>query len=368
MAWLPYAKRMKFTIDHTLVSADLTDQPHKIWLSADSGVSHADFTAFFAEMTDANKLKISCTTYDGTTEFYVEVVSWDAANKVAELYGDIPAVSTAGDTDIYLYFDSRQLDNSTYVGVTGSTPAKAVWDSNFKAVYHMNDGADNAHIYDSTANENHGTKTGANEPLMVDGLKGKAQSFDGVNGYLIVSTNIISTPDAFTAESLWQRLGNSGGSTSSDYHAITTAMNGHGNNRMIVAKSGTPLVSQSSNTGGNYSAPNYIISTTAWDYIIDAWNGATVYAAYNGIYNLGTNTTGSLNSGSTKLQIGRNPTVNYWYSNGIIDELRISSIARDPAYIKLTNYSERDTAGSWGTEEQNPRNKLWWILQELGIL
>jgi hypothetical protein len=354
MAWLAYAKRIPYVIDHTLVDADLTFQPHKLWLSADSGVGHADFTAFFAVMTDANKLKIAVTTSDGTTECYVEVASWDAANNIAELYVNIPAVSTAGDTTLYIYYDDRQADNSTYVGVTGSVPGKAVLDANFAAVYHMNDSPADAHlILDSTTNGNTGTKLDSTEPVEAAGLKGKAQSFDGSNDYIIVPDSVsLNTVNSFTVsvmanyDGLPQKaiLVFKGVSYNPTY-AIGDMNNSRSTVPYYWTKGGTRSISES----------GIDISTATTTDLTLVYNGTSLK-----LYKDGTDTSINNNVSApldtmTHLYIGKRNQDAYGYFKGLIDEIRISSIARPAAYIHLTDHSERDTAGSWGTEEKRPQ-------------
>ena len=83
------------------------------------------------------------------------------------------------DTILYLYYDADHADNSTYVGVPNSVVAESVWDANFVLVDHMKDGAGNNSTYDSTSNDNDGTKDGANTPEEeADGKTGYAQDFE----------------------------------------------------------------------------------------------------------------------------------------------------------------------------------------------
>ena len=155
-----FSKMLQITLDHTKVTTLLTDYPAMVYLSAASGQNPDDVSCVFDELqADANRLKIRITTTDGT-ECYVEVDQWDDANEKAWLHVKVPSISSSEDTVLLLYYDSLAADNTTYVGDTNSSAAENVWDSDFKAVYHMSDGADNAHIYDSTSNNNDGTKKG----------------------------------------------------------------------------------------------------------------------------------------------------------------------------------------------------------------
>lgn len=185
MAWLgTWAKRVKLTIDSGDIDANLSDFPILIYISASSGRNSDDISFVFDELTaDANRKKIAVTKSDGTTELYVEIEQWDDGNEKAWLWVKVSGVDSIGagsDTDLYLYYDSAHADNDTYVGDTNSAVSENVWDANFKLVYHMRDGADNEHVYDSTTNDNDGTKGAAGEPTLDSGGQvNEAQNYDG---------------------------------------------------------------------------------------------------------------------------------------------------------------------------------------------
>ena len=122
------------TIDHTEIDSALTDFPLMVNLSSSSGTGSLDSTAIFDEL-GSSSLKIKA--MSGATECYIEIETWDSTTEKAVLWVKIPSISSTVDTEIVLSYDSTWSDNSSYVGVTGSTPGKAVWDSNFVAVYHM---------------------------------------------------------------------------------------------------------------------------------------------------------------------------------------------------------------------------------------
>lgn len=69
-----------------------------------------------------------------------------------------------------------------YIGLTGSAPAKAVWDDQYRAVYHMaqDPSVGGACVLDSTAFANHGTPMGG----MVDN-GGRGITFDGTTDYIL---------------------------------------------------------------------------------------------------------------------------------------------------------------------------------------
>ena len=140
--------KIKLTIDSSKVDEDLTNFPVLITLSSGTGITGYDTTAVFDELTTVygsyvNRKKIAVTTtISGVeTELYVEIERWDdttaSGNEQAWLWTKVPTIVSGTNTILYLYYDSNHTTNSGYVGDTGETPAQNVWDSNFKAVYHL---------------------------------------------------------------------------------------------------------------------------------------------------------------------------------------------------------------------------------------
>jgi len=164
-------RKLKLTIDHTKIDSDLTDFPVLVKLTS----SNFDFSK-----SNSDGYDIRFTSSDGTTLLKYERERHDSTNQVAEYWVKIPSVSSSADTEFYIYY--RTDDTAD-----GADPTN-VWDSNFKAVYHLKD-LTTSSVEDSTANDNDGTKKGTNEPTEVDGKIDKAQNFDGSDDY-------ISAPDS----------------------------------------------------------------------------------------------------------------------------------------------------------------------------
>src|SRR6056297_3291 len=135
MGWLSnWAYRRKITIDNTNIDSDLTHFPVPVPLGTSVGMSDQDVTDIFTEVGD-DYSKIAVTMADGETQLYVEVEQWDATNNKGLLWvsRDTWSVLSGSDTEIYLYFDSEALDNTTYVGIPGNQTE--VWNSIFESVY-----------------------------------------------------------------------------------------------------------------------------------------------------------------------------------------------------------------------------------------
>ena len=191
--WLPgWANRIQLAIDHTRVASPLPNLPVLIRVSASSGTNSADVSSVFSTL-GSNSQKIAVTTADGTTQTYVEIVRWDSAARQAYLWTSVPTISSTTDTVLFFYYDNSQVNNTTYVGATGSAAAQNVWDDNFVSVWHLAQNGSGAagEFIDSTKSRRNGqggSGLGYGTPsLTTSGAPmGVAQVFNGSNNYINV--------------------------------------------------------------------------------------------------------------------------------------------------------------------------------------
>ncbi len=160
--------RQQITIDHSKISATLTDFPIYVNL-ADLG---PDF--FSVVKSDGSDIRI--TSVDGTTELAREVVSVDKVGQTGELYFKAPSLSHVNDSIFYVYYGNI---SATEPAVTDPNGRNAVWSNQFKAVYHMGQG----NAVDSTGNGHDGTNHGTGS---ASGQLGVARSFNGVSDYITI--------------------------------------------------------------------------------------------------------------------------------------------------------------------------------------
>jgi len=197
-SWLgSWAKRIKLTIDSSKISSSLTNFPVAVLISDASGTNSHDVTAIFDEL-GANNLKMAVTTDDGLTQTYAEIAYWNTTSERGEVHVLLPSISSSADTVFYLYFDSSQSDNSTYIGVTGATAAEYVWDTaGFEAVYHMCQDPSGS-LLDSTSNGHDGTFYGSMDSNdLVESPKGMALDFDGSDDYITIPNSNLLDPDQY---------------------------------------------------------------------------------------------------------------------------------------------------------------------------
>jgi hypothetical protein len=174
-------------IDFTAIDEVLFDFPLALHLSSSSGFTGFDASRIFDELqNDSSKLLV---TDAADNKLFTEIEYWNAAEKKALLHVRVPRISARTPTELKILYGAGLPDNSEYIGETGSVQAQAVWDDNFRAVYHLArdpSGGSNS-IPDSTSYANHATAQGGMSSRdMVDGYAGKGLDFDGVNDSLKV--------------------------------------------------------------------------------------------------------------------------------------------------------------------------------------
>jgi hypothetical protein len=348
--WLGgWGKRVKMTIDHDDIDSALSDFPVLIYLSSSSGRYSDDVSFIFDELGgDADRMKIAVTEGDGLTQCYVEIEGWDDANERAWLWVRVPSISSSADTELYLYYNSGHADNTDYVGDTDSTPADAVWDDNFKAVWHLGEstGGTGA-VKDSTYNSNDGTDSGG-PTLGVAGKMGNAIHFDGGNDYVLVPDDVSLrlggglTIEAWINIDIWGNWDDivfkGGGSPSNSDYQFALVSNG-------LAWDGTK--------SGSWRTKYFPTSqdTGTWIHAVVTHDTVTVKCYRDGSEINSQSDAGAIYESTYQLGISREGAAASGYLDGRIDEIRISNTPRSSAWIRTSYESENDDLLDFSSEE-----------------
>jgi hypothetical protein len=253
-----------------------------------------------------------------------------------------PNIASGADTTLYLYYDSTQPDNTTWVGDTGSTPAQNVWDSSFVFVSHMRDDPDASHIRDSTANGNDGTKTGANEPQQVDGQIAKAQGYDGIDDTVTLPN--IDLHSAHSVECWLVRYG-------TQYGLFIAQRGAGGNAFQFYDRPSTTDNKLHYWNGASIVDSDSDVSTGTWHYASVTHDGINALTFYlDGVAD-GSRTLslGGVSTENIRLQLN-----GVRYADGLLDEVRFSNVVRSAAWIEATYHSGDDDLLSYGSEESGP--------------
>jgi len=315
--WLP------IRIDHTKIDEDLTDFP--VLVSLDE--SNFDFTK-----ARSNGYDIRFIGPDGVSLLSYERVSHDAVAKTAEYWVKVPKVKADSDTPIALLYGNPGAGD----GANGTD----VWSNGFAAVWHMNDETSST-IKDSTSNGNHGTKKGANEPVEAAGVIGGAQSFDGVNDYVNCGSGpSFDITNTITLTAFVKQIGqNIYGYSQEIVGKRQTGIQGGGcvfklmSNEMLLSLNGSNRV----------VTPSFNLSMNVWTYLAGTYDSQT---------GIGRGYVNGVKKGTDIIQSGNidsypnNPVAissSLYIFNGLIDEVRISSVARSAAWIKADYNSVNNT-------------------------
>ena len=370
--WLgTWDKRVQITIDHNSIDSDLTDFPLLLYLSNSSGTEPDDLAFVFTEIqNDNNRQKIAVTESDGTTQCYVEIERWENAQDEAWLWVKVPSISSSVDTVLYLYYDSTQPDNTTYVADWGSRPE--VWSNGFVGVWHLCDpltGGPPRMALDSTANNHDGTCQGGMNPGdQVDGQINGSLDLDGTNDRIQTTCDESETADDITWECwfetdtttgahhlMWEGEGSLNGwgepadPTTHEMHLSIGRFDADDRLIFFYGFEGS---------GGNW-APAVEINiafsdTSGFNYVAGVLSDADSSPAgemYLNGSSVGTDT-GTQTDRSywdTDLRLGR-PGASTRYYNGILDEVRVSDTDRDEDWIEATYETAQDNLLDYGSE------------------
>ena len=354
MSWLSgWSHRIKLTVDKDKIDADLSHFPVAVILSS----THGD--CVFDELTsDANRTKIAFTKSDGTTELYGEIELWDDANEKAVIHVSRSGWSIASDadTDFYMYYDSSQSANTSYIGDIASTPGQSVWDSSFKLVCHMADDTTST-VLDSTSNDYDGTKSSANNPLETDGKIGKGQDFSSDK----IDIGTISEMTSWTLEGVVNPDRVSVTSTTDPLSILSNDQGGWNDDILFgICPEGTgnstnkrfAVINQDSSNAVRTVAQDTVDAVIGTDYhVVGRSDVSDLCLLVNGSLKATTSKNGAaLTFGGATTYIGQTPNVaRPW--DGVMSEIRISSAARSAAWIKATYNTLWDTLLTYGSEE-----------------
>lgn len=350
MAWLSdWAHRVKLTIDQGDINAALSNFPIMVALGTSVGRNSDDVSFIFDELeSDANRHKIAVTTADGVTQCYVEVEWWNDAGEVAWLWVKVPSIASDADTDLYLYFDKSKPNNNTYVGGIASTPGKAVWSNNYVAVFHQRDKTSTT-IDDSGPYGNHGTKAGVNRPMQAAfGRIAVAQDYESANtehvdhGYHpsmdvsnITLEGWVSRDAADHRDPVLDRRWAGSGYQVYSFEVLAS-------DRIQWW-----FKDDADNQYGPWQSDSPV--GTGWHHVVVTYDGVNVRFYLDGDPDGVDPETGALGTASGKLlRTGVSWTV---YADAIIDEIRMHSDAKPPAWIKAEFESERDDLVDFGSEQ-----------------
>lgn len=327
-----WTKRMLLTIDQTYVDASLRYFPVLVNFSGNASLH----TYAAANGADARFVSY----YDNSTLYNYEIESWDDTGSAVNcnIWVNVTYVYASVDTKFWFYYG--------YAGASDAQNKAGTWDDSYVLVAHMNSSSS---LYDSTNTHQVGT---ANSTLSTSGKIGSCQSFSAASKQCVNFTN--------HAELNVQGASGTNDFTVEVFHKPTPTNNGYAVSKDLNPGRGWYIGQISASHTGRLGlfedstgavqldqqnmTPAGLYNHDVWMHqmIVIDWNGSgatDVFNYLNGtIYNtlvLGS-TLGHINPNIARgLFIGdhESHTVSY---NGLIDEVRLSNVARNASYSKAS--------------------------------
>ncbi len=234
-----------------------------------------------------------------------------------------------------------------YPSASDMAHPQQAWDGSFAGVWHLDenavDGTQTTTHYDSTANGYNGKQ---NNNSQVAGKIGYAQSFNGVNDWINVSTHPVPTTQLTMAAWVYLPALNGNAKIVGDFNRVSVGNPFYGYQIGVgTAGNNEGMYSEiNDNTATNYMMKQGSLPLNTWTYLANNWTtggqfggyvNASHYSMAASANNIG-NLAGPLRIGAPGWQ------VNGLLFNGRIDEVHISTTARSPDWIR-TEYNNQNT-------------------------
>jgi hypothetical protein len=326
-------QRKKITIGAAYVDEILTNFPVLVNLSGDSELindTQHDEDLYF---TDS----------DGTDLLSFEVESYNRSSGDLIAWVKIPSISNSADTVFYLYYGDGADNWDTPNGYNETE----VWSSNFVGVWHLNEDPSSTAtdaIKDSSANTNHGDPNNFASDTRQTGAIGQAIYFDGNDDHVKVGVNASLDLTTYVTLSTWVKTD----SFDSDGYFFIKRDGDNSQYGIVTQSSGARFGA----VGGSTSNGDWLIATS--DSTVNTWHHAVVvidssasnYAkVYRDSHEVASgDVTNPVSHPTVALFIGARGDgaggTTYEY-NGLIDEARVSSVIRSPAWIKAEFENQR---------------------------
>jgi hypothetical protein len=272
-----------------------------------------------------------------TNNLSFEVDTYDPVGGTWIAHVRMPSLTSSGTTTLTLCYGNEAVTSNQ------ATPA-AVWDSNYSAVYHFG-----TLTADSTSNANNTTNSAV---LSTTGYFGEGASYAGVNGqYLEVP--IVAQPSTKGTFEAW--VYNTSGQTNTNWGVYSNHETGdlfqfgvYYDSQMLFGW--YPGTTDDRLTASTSQVP----MGNTWNHLVYAWDAtANSQAVYLNGVPVVTSTTPFTTFVST--QVGTLGADSYNGFKGVLDEVRISNIARSAGWV-ATEYSNQSSPSTFvvvGSEQHN---------------
>lgn len=305
------------------ITSTLANFPVLVYIQ-DNALKIAGACADEVQYPNGTNYDFAFTNPNSAGELNYQIEKYDPVAGSLLVWVKIPALSYATNTPIYFYW------GSTSPTVTHNTAFyQNTWTNDYLAVFHFNEATYTGSVTDGTAGGHTGTTAGMTSADLVTGKIGTAYSFNGSSKK--ITTNAVSVIGTFTL-SAWVNLA----ATGLDQKVMTNQAASGGSSggyKMGVFTTNIPE-SESGTAVNRGSTPNpTAFASSAWHYIQSVYTGSTLSTYVDGAqYKI--LTTGNNPTANPNFYIGVGEGGGTLYFNGIIDEPRVSNVAKTADWIK----------------------------------
>jgi hypothetical protein len=278
----------------------------------------------------------------GTRLLNWEVESYNPVTGAISVWIRVPVLSHTNDTTIYLFYG-----NPNASAFLGNRPT--VWDSNYTAVYHLSDNAAATTVSDSTGNSYTGTNAANTNTKSVASAAGLGLTFNGSSDY-VRSQGTFSSGAPFTLEgwvklNAWPNYGYGGYlAAKGQQYFVQFATDNSGAHGIVVGTYTGPFFAGTAKSLDSSFAGSFHHVATSWDG--SRWN---LYI--DGALAVYENSVQGPSSSGEPFTIGAQTFSGGFpaqFLNGVIDEVRVSSVARSASWIAAEYNNQSAPASFYG--------------------
>ena len=279
-------------------------------------------TANSGSVTNANGFDVIFTSdAAGANVLAFEQELYSPATGQIDYWVNIPSLSPSVDTVIFMFYGNSSV-------TTDQSNKTGVWDSHYVGVWHLSSGG-SLSTNDSTANGNNGTNNGA---TLTTGLIGGAASFNGSTDIVLPASASLNITSNISTEA-WVKTNNTGDMRVIRHDPDVSPWNGFEMGVGLLGSGRTGFWN-----GSAWIGPNPTVNDNNWHFIAVSVNGSTETFYKDGAITAAL-TGGAPNSNTGAGSLG-------WQFNGLIDEIRVSNIARSSDWI-ATEYNNQSNPSAF---------------------
>ncbi len=302
-----YSHKMKITFAG--YDRDSTLEYFPVLVMLDSSIPNFSYDGFTSPV--AADLRFASS--DGATELNYEIEKWDV-NGTSYIWVQVPELSQG--SHIWMFWG-----NAANTAPPAYTASGATWSEGFAGVWHLGDSN-----RDSTSYGNNGAAGG----VVVAGRVGVGRQLDGTAGINVgnhTSLNLAGSPLTISAF-IKRNTATEQGMVFGAYKPPSSTMQGYG---YLTGWGETPTRQRYWHGGPQWCGPSTSdIGTEVWRYVAVSANGTTAHFRLDG------QADGSVNAGLPNSYTGDKYIGSVGTSTrfrGVIDELRVSSVARSADWL-----------------------------------